>query len=330
LPDQPITARAHGRADGDFATARGGAREQKVRDIGAPDEEQKTDGGKKEEQDRPDSADDFLVQRDNLNPDVAVINRILNFEAAANRIHFGAGLVDGDAGFQPAKNIEVVAASDWPRIDIRPDRVGRDSKGRRNPKLPIAVRDKIWRHHPDDGVRLVVQGNLPADDATIGRVPARPQLGAQDDDKVMPGLLVRWKKRAAKDGGYTEKRKQTGRGHRAADALGTVAVGKIEALAAGGGQVRENVVLPHPIEVVRGRGSAAGCASAARRLGQRHDFFGLRIRQRMEKHAVDHAEDGRGAGDAEGERDERREGEAGILQQHSNPVAKIGEECVHI
>ena len=50
----------------------------------------------------------------------------------------------------------------------------------------------------------------------------------------------------------------------------------------------------------------------------------------MEQDAIDHAEDGGRAGDAERERDERREGEAGILEQHSEGVAKIVEKRVHI
>ena len=49
----------------------------------------------------------------------------------------------------------------------------------------------------------------------------------------------------------------------------------------------------------------------------------------MKKNAVDHTENGGRAGDAERERDERRESESGVFQQHPDAVAKIVKECVH-
>ena len=49
----------------------------------------------------------------------------------------------------------------------------------------------------------------------------------------------------------------------------------------------------------------------------------------MKQDAVDDAEDGGRAGNAERERDERGESEARILEEHPQAVAKIVDERVH-
>ena len=48
LPNNPATARAHRRADGDFPAARGCPGQQEVGDIGAGDQKNKTHGAKEE------------------------------------------------------------------------------------------------------------------------------------------------------------------------------------------------------------------------------------------------------------------------------------------
>ena len=187
----------------------------------------------------------------------------------------------------------------------------------------------IWRHHADDGVRLIVEQNFAANDVAIGGVTAGPQFRAENDDVVVARLFVGGLQRPAQNRRDPEKREETGGDHRPADPLRPVAIGEARLFSARGGHVGKDVVLRRVIEVVRRRVGAARLARAARRRMQHHDFFRIGIRQRTKQHAIDHAEDGGRAGDAEREGDERRESEARIFQQHPEAVAKIVEERVH-
>ena len=80
LPDEPAAARAHRRANRDLARARGGAREQKVRDVRAADEKEKADCGEKQQQHRPDPAHGIFVQRRHADAGILVVVLILLLE----------------------------------------------------------------------------------------------------------------------------------------------------------------------------------------------------------------------------------------------------------
>src|SRR5205823_3278760 len=99
---------------------------------------------------------------------------ILGLEPPADRVHFGPRFLDRDARFQAAVNVEIIAAPDRARIDTRTEHIRRNAESGWNPKLAIAVRLIIWRHHTDHGVGLIVEQNLAADDVAIGCVVARP------------------------------------------------------------------------------------------------------------------------------------------------------------
>ena len=65
LPGNPGASRAEGRADRDLPAPARGAGEQKVRDVGAGDREQETDGREEDEQRRPRVPDlPFMERRD--------------------------------------------------------------------------------------------------------------------------------------------------------------------------------------------------------------------------------------------------------------------------
>ena len=242
---------------------RRGAREQQVRHVRAADEKKEPDRREEKQQDRPKFADRVFVQRRDANAGVLVVVRILVLETPADRVHFAARLLERDARFQAGKDIEVIAAADRSRIDIRPDRIRRNAEGGWNPKLAVTVRLVIRRHHADDGVRLIVQQNFAADDVAIGAVTARPQFRAENDDVVVARLFVGRKQRAAENRRHAEKREQTGSRHRAADALRPVAIAQAALFAARSGHVGKDIVLRRPIDVVRRRGSAARLARAA-------------------------------------------------------------------
>jgi hypothetical protein len=63
---------------------------------------------------------------------------------------------------------------------------------------------------------------------------------------------------------------------------------------------------------------------------QLHQRLRLAIRQRPQQYGVDHAEDRRVGADSEGERDERRTGEARRSAKRSQPIAQILKEHVPV
>ena len=63
--------------------------------------------------------------------------------------------------------------------------------------------------------------------------------------------------------------------------------------------------------------------AAAVGFPHRHDPIGLMVRQRLQHHRAHDAEDRRGRADAEGQRHQRRGGEAGRPPQHASAMADI-------
>jgi len=64
-----------------------------------------------------------------------------------------------------------------------------------------------------------------------------------------------------------------------------------------------------------------------------HDHYGqataVRVRERVEHRAFDHAEHRRGGADAERERDSGQDGEAQVLAQHPQAVAQVLQQGLH-
>src|SRR5205814_6599297 len=102
----------------------------------------------------PSTADPVHVQGRDANPNILVVVAILGLEPPADRVHFAARFCEGDAWFEEAVDVEIIAVADGTRIDTRAEHVRGDAESGRNPKLAVAVRLIIWRHHADHGVRL--------------------------------------------------------------------------------------------------------------------------------------------------------------------------------
>jgi hypothetical protein len=63
-------------------------------------------------------------------------------------------------------------------------------------------------------------------------------------------------------------------------------------------------------------------------LVEPHELPGPLVRQGLEEHGADHAEDRRGAADAEGQGEDRGSGEAGPRAERPGAVAQVGEEVL--
>ena len=68
--------------------------------------------------------------------------------------------------------------------------LGRLERERPPHQIEPAIERRAGRHHADDGVRLAVERQLAADDGGIAAKLCRPQPVAQDDDVLLPRLIL--------------------------------------------------------------------------------------------------------------------------------------------
>ena len=89
------------------------------------------------------------------------------------------------------------------------------------------------------------------------------------------------------------------------------------------------MILIAPVREVGERGGHLKPPALRDGLPHLHQSAGLLERKRAEQQRIDHAEDGAVGADAERERDDGDQREAGILQQRAQAVAQVLPECVH-
>ena len=89
LADDARCAGAQGRANGKLARAAHGARQKKIRDVRARNQQQETDGGEKHQQERLDVADDVFLHGDQSDADVFVGHREGGGQIARDDVHVG-------------------------------------------------------------------------------------------------------------------------------------------------------------------------------------------------------------------------------------------------
>src|SRR5580693_3738504 len=108
---------------------------------------------------------------------------ILFLEFLLNGYHFGVGLGNGNAVFEPRENYQfVIFAVEQSAI-----------KCKWFPQFEIgqrAVEREAVRQHPDDGERLFIEQNRLAEDSGIAAEAALPQAVTQQHDLLMADLFV--------------------------------------------------------------------------------------------------------------------------------------------
>src|SRR5439155_25994573 len=91
----------------------------------------------------------------------------------------------------------------------------------------------------------------------------------------------------------------------------------------------EGAILLAPLDEIQVRGAVLRDSFRQLLLKHDHQLIRIRIRQRLQKHCVYHAENRCISADAERERKHRYGGKCWILPQHSECVPKVLEECLN-
>ena len=177
--------------DGEFAEASGAAHERKVGDIGAGDEEKKTDGGEQHPKRTPNDFGGIFQHGNDVGAPVSVeVGASLRGEVGDAK-HVLLSLGDGDAGFEAGNDCEV--ASTFPIVGAI------DSHWGPNFGLHFRKRETLG-HDADDFAGHTVDVDLLADEGTVVTELAVPEFVAENDAAVLAGNAVRGSKNASKKG----------------------------------------------------------------------------------------------------------------------------------
>ncbi len=317
LPHDPPARRAERRAYRHLLVTRRRAREQKVRDVGARDEQHEADRAEEDEQRRARlRPDQSLAQGDEAHAPVRV------------RVGVGLGESRGDAAqllLRLRARHTFTDAADDREISTRTlTQLARLARQRR-PDLRVGRVPELLRHDADHGrAPAADERQLLTDDARVSAEAALPEPVTQNDGARPARAELFRRERAAERGRDAEQREEVFRDAHARDHLGQAARVERQAAARVGRQPLEGAALRAPVHEVRGRDAAHFGRAAAPVLGRGDDHALGRVeRQRPHQRRVHDAEDRRVDADAQPQRQHRDQRQPRPLQQRPHPVTQV-------
>ena len=236
-------------------------------------------------------------------------------EAFEERLELGGGLGDGDAGFE----LEGDGLVDlWVLGELERE-IERDVG-------PFEAR----RHDADDLVGLVDELDGAADDVGIAEVVALPEFVAEHDDglRVVAEGGVGRDEPAAIECGHAPMIRIVGGDVGGLDVFGDVAVGGGEVPVVHADDAFDGFGLAELLDL---RAVEAGVAGVAVFIEETdlHHAVGARVGEWVDEDGVNDGEDGACGADAEGERENGGQDEAGALAEFARGVLEVGEERLH-
>jgi hypothetical protein len=176
------------RSHGDFPLPRFCAREEQIRDVGARDEEQESDGAEQQPDGAPHVADDFITQGEHDRVELH-LDRIQSFGGHRSRdvVQLRCGTLNRGAVTEAAGGIQPVAAV----VAARRVHLQRHPQFRRLGIPEVGREAEVRRHHPNDLERPAVDVNDAADDTRIGRVAPVPEPESEHDEARTVGYVLR-------------------------------------------------------------------------------------------------------------------------------------------
>jgi hypothetical protein len=193
----------------------------------------------------------------------------------------------------------------------------------------VKPRTEAGGHHPDDRPRHPVDPQGPPEDLAVAAEAALPEFVAEDRHRLGAGELLRLGEAPSEDRRHPQERQHRGGDRGRVQPLGSLAAGQVDGPAVVDPQVLEDPVRP-PVEEIGGVG-VLELGNAEPRGGVPHPHQPLRVGvgQRPQQDAVDDAED-RGVGaDAEGQGEDREQGESRLPQELADGGAEVAEERIH-
>src|SRR5262245_15742948 len=302
LPRQPETARAQCRAHGEFLAPRLAARERQIGHVGAGDEQDEADRAQQQPERSANIAHHFIQQRRDEDGHLVVLDRILAPQRGGDLIELRLRLFDGNALFQaPHHHQEVVATLS---LIFR--------QARRRPDFVSRGKLKLRRRNADDRMRFSVELDGFSDDRFLAAKAATPQTGADDGDARRPGSVIRREKKAPAFRFEAEELKEIGRDVTTHQSFRRIGFGQNHRFGVMRDERIEDLLLRD--EIAEGGGGYGRAVHRRLHAVNPHQSLRLAIRQGPQDDGVDDAENRRRRPDAERQRDDGNQREAGFLQ----------------
>ena len=328
LPREPAAAGAERRADGHLAVTALGAGEEQVRHVGARDQHQEPHRAREQQQRGAPRADDLVVEAHRERGELHLAREgtlVRQLAGDAAQVVVGAG--DGGARGEARDRVVAVAPV------VGPELLG---LGRaRHPQLrrvgrvlaEVGGQREAARHDAHDLVRHAVDLDRAADHRRVARVASLPQRVAEDSELRPARPVLRLREAAPEERRDAERLERVRRDLAGGDPHGLAVA-------------REVAVGRRPERHRREARTAVGVAARLVRVRPRllepapaaphhHAVLRVGVRQRLEHHRVEHREDGRVRGHAEGERQHRDGRERRRAEKDANGVAQVLQQGLH-
>ena len=247
-----------------------------------------------------------------------------------DQIHLGLRRRHGHARLQRADHVVVLAVA-----------ASRRGRRQRQRQIDIAVLGDAERgqhltrqrearlQDADDPARFAVQRDRRADDARIQSIPPRPCAVAEHGGARRARRVFFWCEKAPNRGLRAEHREQIRRRANHANPLWIAAPGQRVVAADRNRDLLEPAVAVLDVEVLRRGKPVLGDVEARRSLPQNDEAVGVLVRQRPQQQRARHAEQGRVGADADGERQHRRQREAGLRHEPANRVPDVLQHVLY-
>ncbi len=322
LTNEAPASRSERGSDGELALAARGTGEQQAGHVGARDEQHEADRTKQDEQRAAHVADDALAEWLEEDPAAAAGFREPARNVAGDRAQVRGRLRERHSRFEPGDCVEVPDVACFEEFALHVERGQRNRPRREHPRLGASRVIEAVRHDADDGVRHTVQAGALADRLWACAEVLAPELLAEDDHWFVRRRIGRAAERPAVQRRHAEHVEVAGGDDRAGDAHRVVAGRRHgDGVFAVTRECRQRPLSSGYVHEVAGR------VVALRRLGATApdlDYrLGVRVWQRPQEDAVDDAEDGGVGADAKREREDRHDGEAGVLDERPDRVANV-------
>ena len=328
LPDQASAARTEGAPNGELRTAAERAGERQVRDVGARDEQDETDGADENDERRAQPGGHLARKGSDVHGAFRVLLRMLEREPPADAVEVRPSLLERHARRHAAEGLQVLAAV----AGLRKAEVVADG-GPEPRRLVVAGRDQgleIRGKDADDAVAVPVHPDDAAHDRRVRAEALAPEPVAQNDDAPGVRAVVLRTEILAERRTHAQHREVIrAHAHRGKE-LGD-AVGHERGLPEPDGRHRvERAVAVAQLHVIREADVARRAASGRLvPVADHHQTVAAGIRKRPQEHGVEDREDRGARADPEGQRRERDGRIPRALPQRSCRVAQILEESVH-
>ena len=315
--NSPLACAERG-ANGEFASAAGGARKQKIGDICASDQEHKRNRREKHQQDWLNVAEHVLPERNQARSDSLVVVGKSRRQIARDFAHVRASLFDADAGLESGDAVHAKPCTSLGQHRIIPLSDRHIDFGQLE---ALEKQIEVRGNDADDGVIPAVQGKALAEDVGRRSKLALPEARTDQRYRRSTDLVFTWRKVAPEDRVHTYGREKI-RGDEARTHLLSLAnASKAEVDAASNGHRGKTAIVSLPVAKIGiGDGAKFEVGFA---FVHRDELLRMRVGQRVEEHTVDNREDGSVGADAEGQREDRDEREAGIFAQHARAIAQV-------